>query len=172
MSTVILEDEGREAVNSIVAVGTLHTYQQYIPEILDKANVVPREMLEAAQTLFDTSPISGILNLLPKEVKMIISILSLLFLSWAGMHVVFLIATFLQKNKILGTRNSFQSTFAPTVQIHTLTERTEALGTAIGKLQETIESMQRNTNQTQAEIIDRLRALEDQRPSEANSELA
>ena len=172
MSTAILEEEGREAVNSIFAVGTLHTFQQYYPEIIDKASVVPREMLEAAQTLFDTGPITGILNILPKEVKMIISILSILFLTWAGAHVIFLIATFLQKNKILGTRDSFQSTFAPTVQIHTLTERTEALAKAIGKLQETIDSIQRNTRQTQAELIDRLRTLEDDRPSEANNVLA
>ena len=125
-------------------------------------------MLEAAQTLFDTSPIAGIFNLLPKEVKMIISVLSILFLTWAGMHVLFLIAAFWQKKKTLGTRNSFQSTFAPTVQIHTLTERTDALAGVIAKLQDTINSIQRNTIHTQAEIIDRLRALEEARPSEEN----
>ena len=126
-------------------------------------------MLEAAQTLFDTSPIAGIFNLLPKEVKMIISVLSILFLTWAGMHVLFLIAAFWQKKKTLGTRNSFQSTFAPTVQIHTLTERTDALAGVIAKLQDTINSIQRNTIHTPAEIIDRLRALEEARPSEDNN---
>ena len=84
------------------------------------------------------------------------------------MHVLFLIAAFWQKKKTLGTRNSFQSTFAPTVQIHTLTERTDALAGVIAKLKDTINSIQRNTIQTQAEIIDRLRALEEARPSEEN----
>ena len=169
ISTAILEEEGREAVNSVFGVGVLHTKQQYYPEIIDKANIIPTEMLEAAQTLFDTSPIAGIFNLLPKEVKMIISVLSILFLTWAGMHVLFLIAAFWQKKKTLGTRNSFQSTFAPTVQIHTLTERTDALVGVIAKLQDTINSIQRNTIHTQAEIIDRLRALEEARPSEDNN---
>ena len=44
-------------------------------------------MLEAAQTLFDTSPISGILNFLPKEAKMIISVFTVLLLTWAGAHM-------------------------------------------------------------------------------------
>ena len=166
MSTVILEDGGREAVNSIVAVGTLHTYQQYIPDILKKANVVPTEMLEAAQELFDISPMAGIFNLLPKEAKMIVSILSLLFVAWAGVHVIFLIGAFMRKYKIIGKRESFQSTFAPTVQIHKLTERSVEHGAEISNLQETMESMQRNQNKTQAEILNRLRALEDQKLTE------
>ena len=107
-------------------------------------------MLEAAQTLFDTSPISGILHFLPKEVKMVISVLSVLLLTWAGAHVIFLFATFLQKKNKLGTRNSFQSNFAPTMQIHTLTERTDTLAELIVKLQDTIKNIQRNTIQTQA----------------------
>ena len=49
--------------------------------------------------------------------------------------------------------------------------RTAAQGAEINNLQETVESMQRNTNKTHAEIIDRLRALEDQKPSEESSEL-
>ena len=151
------------------AVGVLHTKQQYYPEIIDKASIVPTEMLEAAQILFDTSPISGILHFLPKEVKMVISVLSVLLLTWAGAHVVFLFATFLQKKNKLGTRNSFQSNFAPTMQIHTLTERTDTLAELIVKLQDTIKNIQRNTIQTQAEIIDRLRALEEARPTEANN---
>ena len=166
MSTAILEVEGREAVNTVVGVGVLHTKQQYYPEILDRANIIQTEMLEAAQTLFDTTPIAGMFNLLPKAMKMIISVLSILFLIWAGMHVLFLIAAFWQKRETLGTRNSLQATFAPTVQIHTLTERTDALTAMIVKLQETINSIQRITIHTQAEILDRLRALEEARPTE------
>ena len=67
---------------------------------------------------------------------------------------------------IIGKRESFQSTFAPTVQIHKLTERSVVQGAEINNLQETMESMQRNTNKTQAEILDRLRALEDQKLTE------
>ena len=103
---------------------------------------------------------------------MVISVLSVLLLTWAGAHVLFLIVTFLQKKNKLGTRNSFQSNFAPTMQIHTLTERTDTLAELIVKLQDTIKNIQRNTIQTQAKIIERLRALEEARPTETNNIVA
>ena len=123
-------------------------------------------MLEAAQTLFDTSPISGILHFLPKEVKMIISVLSVLLLTWAGAHILFLLITFVQKMKKFGVRSSFKSNFAPTMQIHTLTERTDTLATLIAQFQDTVKNNQRNSVETQSEIIDRVRAIEEATPSE------
>ena len=161
ISTTILEEEGRNALNSIFAVGVLHTAQQYFPEIINKASTVPKEMLEAAQTLFDTSPISGILNFLPKEAKMIISVFTVLLLIWAGAHMLFLVITFAQKIKKFGIISSFKSNFAPTMQIHTLTERTDRLASLVTQLQDTVNNNQRNSVETQSEIIDRVRAIEE-----------
>ena len=117
-------------------------------------------MLEAAQTLFDTSPVSGLLNFLPKEAKTAISVLTVFLLTWAGAHMLFLLITFAQKIKKFGIINSFKLNFAPTMQIHTLTERTDQLAILITQIQDTVNNNQRNTTETQSEIIDRVRAIE------------
>ena len=123
-------------------------------------------MLEAAQTLFDTSPISGILNFLPKEAKTVISVFTVFLLTWAGAHMLFLVITFAQKIKKFGIINSFKSNFAPTMQIHTLTERTDRLASLVTQLQDTVNNNQRNSVETQSEIIDRVRAIEEAVPRE------
>ena len=66
----------------------------------------------------------------------------------------------------IGIISSFKSNFAPTMQIHTLTERTDTLAALIVQRQDTVKNNQRNSVETQSEIIDRVRAIEEARPSE------
>ena len=80
--------------------------------------------------------------------------------------MLFLVITFAQKIKKFGIISSFKSNFAPTMQIHTLTERTDRLASIITQLQDTVNNDQRNSVETQSEIIDRVRAIEEAVPRE------
>ena len=52
------------------------------------------------------------------------------------------------------------------MQIHTLTERTDRLASLITQLQDTVNNNQRKSVETQSEIIDRVRAIEEAVPRE------
>ena len=64
----------------------------------------------------------------------------------------------------MGKEKAFNQHSLP--QYKSINKRSVEHGAEINNLQETMESMQRNQNKTQAEILDRLRALEDQKLTE------
>ena len=121
--------------------------------------MVPANILAAAETFLSQSPLTGILTRLPRFIQTGIAIVTIILLIWATAHLCFLVAYFCKKIKH-GFRNSFRTTFAPTLQLQKLTEARIIQNSVITSLQQKICENELAHSEFKENVINRLEQLE------------
>ena len=154
--------QARAAITSTLTVGVLHTMNQYIPLVINGAKtIVPANILAATKTFLSQSPLTGLLTRLPRFMQTGVAVITIVLLVWATGHLCFLFVYFIKKLKN-GCRNSFRTTFAPTLQLQKLTQDKITQNSVITSLQEKVYQTDQAYHEFKDNVISRLERLESQ----------
>ena len=115
LTRIIQTGQAREAVVATASLGVVASFHSWLAPIIQPVKTqVPKEFMNAFETVFSDGPIPGLLGNFPYYIQIAIGIVTLALVAWAGSHLVFLGAAFI-KTATVSVKDAFHTTFTPTL---------------------------------------------------------